>query len=93
MMTATIRIEDVCIRIRHIHGDQSLKDRLSSLHDREIVILEIDRVSSAWRKMAQGKNDAPTPGLKPATDLVRNWWREQFESRKGETVTIREKIE
>jgi hypothetical protein len=89
-MMAIIRIEDVCIWLRHVEGDQALRDRLASLRDGELVILDIDGVSSAWRKMAQGGNAAPTPGLKPATDLTREWWREQFEKRKGETVTIKE---
>ena len=87
-----LRIEDECIWLKHIVGNDDLNARLAELPDGEIVVLRIGNMSGAFRKMAQGKNPAPTPGLKPACDTTSMWWRGVYTSSKGQSLPIKEVI-
>jgi hypothetical protein len=87
---STVEISDHCLWFKHIHGEPEFMDRLSSLKEGDTVILKIGEKSGAWTRMAQGKNASATPGLRPACDTTKDWGNEQFSTRKGETVSIRE---
>jgi hypothetical protein len=83
-----VLVADNTIWLSHIQGPSELRDVLASLADGELVVLQIDRVSSVWAKMAQGGNASPTPGLKPACDLTNNWWKEKYRAHKGQLLEI-----
>ena len=82
-----IEIRDVVLWPKHIRGDEGLREALLGLDAERVAILRIDGVTSAWVRMDQGKNADPVPGLKPACDLTKEWWR-AMRDRRGEFVSI-----
>jgi hypothetical protein len=85
---ATTTISDYVIWIRHIHGDQELTARIHAMWAGDTIRLEVDGVRGVWRKMDDGADGRPTPGIRPvgAMQVV---WRSLYKRRRGETVTIR----
>jgi len=82
-----IEIRDYALWPKHIHGDEALRDRLLALAEEELVELEIDGFRGTWKRMAQGRNAAPTPGLR-ALGAAREHWHKLFTDRRGELVAI-----
>ena len=82
-----IEVRDYALWPKHVHGDEALRERLLALAEEELVELEVDGVRGTWKRMAQGKNRSPTPGLK-ALGTARGHWHELFRKRRGELVAI-----
>lgn len=87
-MTAQTEVRDYVIWSKHIHGDQALAQRIETLAPGQTVDLEVDGVSGAWRKMDQGKDGRPTPGIRPL-GAAQQFWRELYRSRRGALVSVR----
>jgi hypothetical protein len=87
MEMATTTVSDFVIWTKHIYGDAALAARLSELGAGEVLNLRIDGVEGAWRKMDDGKDGRPTPGLRPLGN-AQEFWRELYKSRRGEMVEL-----
>jgi hypothetical protein len=84
---ATTTISDYVIWTKHIHGDATLTDRLVRLSAGETIGLRVDGVAGTWRKMDDGKDGRPTPGLRPL-GRTRTFWSALFKSRRGDSVSL-----
>lgn len=85
---ATATVSDFVIWTKHIHGDPELTARIHAMWAGETIQLEVDGVRGVWRKMDDGADGRPTPGIRPigAMQVV---WRSLYKRRRGEAVTIR----
>ena len=53
----------------------------------ETIELEIDGERGAWRKMDNGKDGRPTPGLRPI-GAAQDHWRELYKCRRGQVARV-----
>ena len=86
-MTAHTEIRDYVIWSKHLHGDLRLPARIEALDAGETIELEVDGVRGTWRKMDQGKDGRPTPGIRPLGS-AQAFWRELYKSRRGAVVSV-----
>ena len=86
-MSAKTEVRDYVIWSKHLHGDPRLAERIESLTPGQTVQLEVDGVPGTWRKMDQGKDGRPTPGIRPL-GAAQLFWREMFRSRRGAVVSV-----
>jgi len=84
---ANATISDYVIWAKHIHDDASLTARVLGMRAGETIELEIDGERGAWRKMDNGKDGRPTPGLRPI-GAAQDHWRELYKSRRGQVVSL-----
>jgi hypothetical protein len=84
---ATTTVSDFVIWTKHIHGDDALTARISGLGAGEILSLAIDGVEGPWRKMDNGKDGRPTPGLRPL-GRAQEFWRDLYKTRRGDVVSL-----
>jgi hypothetical protein len=84
---SVVEIRDHALWIKHIHGNEPLKDALLELGGGELVELEVAGFRGMWKKMDDGKDGRPTPGVK-ALGKARDHWH-GLQSDRGELVTIR----
>lgn len=69
-----VRVEDVVLWIKHIDGDDELRDRLMRLPENSVVPLEVGGRRGLWLKMRDGgAAKIPTNGLKPQGDIKTFW--------------------
>lgn len=83
-----VEVRDHALWIKHIHENEPLKERLHALAGGQLVELEVAGLRGMWKKMDDGKDGRPTPGIK-ALGKARDRWRE-LQADRGELVTIRE---
>ncbi|MDP3801427.1 hypothetical protein [Brevundimonas sp.] len=86
-MTAHTEVRDYVIWSKHLHGDLRLPARIEALEAGETIELEVDGVAGTWRKMDQGKDGRPTPGIRPLGS-AQAFWRDLYRSRRGAVVTV-----
>jgi hypothetical protein len=84
---ATTTVSNYVIWARHIHGDPQLVARIHELWAGQTIELEVDGVRGTWRKMDNGADQRPTPGVRPI-GAARAAWRALYKRRRGEAVTI-----
>jgi len=82
-----VEVRDYALWPKHIHGDDALRDRLLAMRAGELVELTVDGVSGVWKKMSDGKDGRPTPGLK-ALHNARRHWHLLFRNEPGKLVSI-----
>jgi hypothetical protein len=85
---ATTTVSDYVIWAKHIHDDPELATRVQSMWAGETIQLEVDGVRGTWRKMDDGADGRPTPGLRPlgSAQVV---WRSLFKRRRGALVSLK----
>jgi hypothetical protein len=81
-----VEVRDHALWAKHIHGNESLKNTILGLPQRELVELVVDGYQGTWVKMDDGKDGRPTPGLK-AVGIARQKWHAMNDKR-GSIVTI-----
>jgi hypothetical protein len=86
---AITTVSDYVIWASHIHGDAALLVRVHSLWAGQTIELEVDGLKGAWRKMDDGSDGRPTPGIRPL-GAAQTAWRALYKAKRGEQVTIRE---
>lgn len=84
-MEGKVKIVDSVIWVKHIEGDEDLKNRILSMKQGETIELEVDWFKGFWRKMKNG-NNIPTEGVKPYEEANKHW--QSAQRRKGEYVPI-----
>jgi hypothetical protein len=84
---ALVEISDFVLWAKHIHGDAFLQERVLALVAGEIVHLTVDGSTGTWKRMEDGKNGVPTPGLKPI-GRAKQRWHELYRERRGDLVEI-----
>lgn len=87
MTRLQVQIRDHALWIRHIEGDPQTKAWLEQAPAGALLHLEVDGVPGDWRKMADGSDGRPTPGLKPVTEPGRSHWH-ALQDRRGEAVSL-----
>jgi hypothetical protein len=70
---AKVEVRDHALWIKHIHGDAELADRLMGLQAAMLIELVVDGVRGHWRKMDDGKDGRPTPGLRAIGPAREHW--------------------
>lgn len=81
-------IKDDSIWIKHIEGDDELRQRISQLDAGDVVDLEVDGIVGRWERMRDGRDGRPTLGIKPIESMRQVWARLRKDS--GRVVNIRE---
>jgi len=85
---ATTTVSDYVIWAKHIHDDVELQARIHDMWAGQTIQLEVDGVRGTWRKMDDGSDGRPTPGIRPI-GAAQEVWRYLFKRRRGEVVTVR----
>jgi hypothetical protein len=80
-------VSDFVIWAKHVHGDSQLRARIADLAPGETIELRVAGEAGAWRKMDDGKDGRPTPGIRPL-GKAQEAWRALYRSRRGETVAL-----
>ncbi len=81
-----VEVRDHALWIKHIHKNEALKSTLTNLAAGDLVEISVDGFRGMWKKMDDGKDGRPTPGIK-AVGKARDHWHALQENR-GELVTI-----
>jgi hypothetical protein len=83
-----VEVRDHALWVKHIHGNESLKEKILSLSQGELIKLVVDGCEGTWVKMEDGKDGRPTQGLK-GVGIAREKWHE-LNDRRGSLVSITE---
>jgi hypothetical protein len=67
--------------------DSSLHARVLKLAAGATIRLEVDGVVGEWKKMKDGADGRPTPGIKPVGAMAKVWAR--LQERRGQNVRVR----
>lgn len=84
---ASTLVSDFVIWAKHIHGEPSVAERIAELRAGQTVDLRVDGVRGVWRKMDDGRDGRPTRGIRPL-GRTQDFWRDLYQTRKGDVVTI-----
>jgi hypothetical protein len=85
---ATTTVSDYVIWAKHIHDDPELVARVLNMWAGETIQLEVDGVRGTWRKMDDGSDARPTPGIRPV-GAAQEVWRHLYQRRRGEVVSLK----
>ena len=84
---ASTTVSDYVIWAKHIHDDPELVQRVLAMWAGETIQLEVDGVRGTWRKMDDGADGRPTPGIRPVGS-AQEVWRYLYKRRRGEVVSL-----
>lgn len=84
---AQMTISDHTIWLKHVRQDQRIVDRLQALEPNAPVALRVDGKPVLFRKMRDGVDGRPTPGIRP-DEAFKDFWSALYRDRRGETVEI-----
>ena len=82
-----VEVRDHALWIKHVHGNEPLKERLLALQGGELVELQVAGVRGMWKKMDYGKDGRPTQGIKALGKAKEHWHAIQAD--RGELVSIK----
>jgi len=85
---ASTTVSDYVIWAKHIHDDPELVQRVLVMWAGETIQLEVDGVRGTWRKMDDGSDGRPTPGIRPI-GAAQEVWRYLYKRRRGELVSLK----
>lgn len=86
--TAFVEVRDHALWLKHIHGNNALKNKLLALEEGQLVHLVVDGIKGIWVKMEDGKDGRPTPGIKPIGPAKKHW--HALQEHRGDIVNISE---
>jgi hypothetical protein len=84
---AYMTIRDNALWAKHIEGDPRLVLRILTLPQDAALTLRIEGTPVRFRKMRDGSDGRPTPGLRPADPAAKRFW-DAMQDRRGETVRV-----
>ena len=79
-------VSDHTIWLKHIENDY-IVDKIAALQQNAPVSLRIDGKPVLFRKMRDGGDGRPTPGIRP-DDAFKSYWNSLYRERRGEAVEI-----
>ncbi len=82
-----VEVRDHALWIKHVHGNEPLKEGLLALRGGELVELQVAGVRGMWKKMDDGKDGRPTQGIKALGKAKEHWHAMQAD--RGELVSIK----
>jgi len=85
---ASTTVSDYVIWAKHIHDDPELVQRVLAKWAGETIQLEVDGVRGVWRKMDDGADGRPTPGIRPI-GAAQEVWRYLYKRRRGDVVSLK----
>ncbi len=85
---SVVEVRDFALWPKHLHGNEPLKEKLLTMKAGELIELEVNGVRGMWKKMDDGKDGRPTPGIKGLGTARQQW--HALQNRRGELVSIRE---
>jgi hypothetical protein len=85
---ASTTVSDYVIWAKHVHDDPELVQRVLAMWAGETIQLEVDGVRGTWRKMDDGADGRPTPGIRPV-GAAQEVWRYLYKRRRGEVVSLK----
>jgi hypothetical protein len=80
-------IRDNALWAKHIEGDARMAERILALPQDAPVTLLIEGAPVRFRKMRDGSDGRPTPGLRPADPEAKHFW-DAMQERRGERITV-----
>jgi len=83
-----VEVRDHALWAKHIHGNEPLKQKILELPEKELIELVVDGWRGAWKKMDDGKDGRPTPGLKAIGTAQSKW--HGLQDQRGSVVSIEE---
>ena len=83
---ARMIVSDHTIWLKHINDDR-IVDRISGLKQNAPVALRVDGKPVLFRKMRDGGDGRPTPGIRP-DEAFKDYWNRIYRERRGQTVEI-----
>ncbi len=90
MAMSLVEIRDFQVWAKHIHGNESLKDKIIGMKAGDLIELEVGGFRGIWEKMQDNSDTrGPTEGIKPI-GKARGRWHEHFRERREELVAIAE---
>lgn len=87
---SVIEIRDYALWPKHIHGNDELKEKIIAMKEGELIELEVEGFRGMWKKMDDGKDGRPTPGIK-ALGKAKDHWH-ALQDQRGELVSIKEAL-
>lgn len=78
-------VSDVVIWAKHLGG--APRERVLALRPGELLTLRVNGVPGPWRKMDDGRDGRPTPGIRPMGPAA-ELWRKLYRERRGEVVAV-----
>lgn len=85
---SVVEIRDYALWPKHIHENEPLKDKLVSMNAGELIELEVNGFRGMWKKMDDGKDGRPTPGIKGLGKAKEQW--HGLQGQRGDLVSIKE---
>lgn len=71
---ASVEVRDYVMWLKHIHGDDEVRERLAALGPGEVVTLRVDGRKGLWRKVkANRTSGSAVPGLAPIGPAKAHW--------------------
>jgi hypothetical protein len=83
-----VEIRDHALWAKHIHGNEQLKEKILGLPEKQLVELVVDGFRGDWKKMDDGRDGRPTPGLKAIGEARTKW--HSLQDQRGTLVSIAE---
>lgn len=83
---AQMIISDHTIWLKHIENDR-IVGKLAGLRPNAPISLKIDGKPVLFRKMRDGGDGRPTPGIRP-DEAFKDYWNSLYRERRGEAVEI-----
>jgi hypothetical protein len=80
-------ISDHTIWLKHLQNDQRIVDKLLALEQNAPVALRVDGKPILFRKMRDGADGRPTPGVRP-DEAFKDFWNALYRERRGEAVAV-----
>jgi hypothetical protein len=85
---SVVEIRDHSLWPKHIHGNEPLKRKLLGMPEGTLIELEVDGFLGTWKKMSNGKDGLPMPGIRAIGPARQHWHGLQI--RRGQLVSISE---
>lgn len=82
-----LTVRDNAVWAKHIEGDPHAVERILRLPQDSAVTLLIEGKAVRFRKMRDGADGRPTPGLRPADTVSKEFW-DAMQHRRGERVAV-----